>query len=75
MIDTAELKARLFRPFQPTLNEENLLSFSSKVLSNVFAVTKSLCDEKFELRADNVRFVGHPISLEFAPGEEKNYYR
>ena len=50
---------------QRTLSEDNVISFSSKVLSSLFALGKSLCDEKFELRVDNVRFVGHGVSLEF----------
>lgn len=58
-----------------TLSEDNLISFSSKVLSSLFALGEGLCDEKFELRVDNVRFVGHGVSLEFQPGEGENYYR
>ena len=60
---------------QRTLSEDNVISFSSKVLSSLFALGKSLCDEKFELRVDNVRFVGHGVGLEFQPGEGENYYR
>lgn len=47
-----------------TLNMDNLLDFPSKVLSNLFAVHPALCEDKFELKVDNIRFVGHPVSLE-----------
>uniref|UniRef100_A0A0K8TF05 GATOR complex protein NPRL3 n=2 Tax=Lygus hesperus TaxID=30085 RepID=A0A0K8TF05_LYGHE len=34
--------------------------FPDEVLSNLFAVKQELCDAKFELKVNNVRFVGHP---------------
>ena len=46
-----------------------------KVLSNLFAVHPKLCDEKFELKINDVRFVGHPVSLEVKPGEARNFAR
>jgi hypothetical protein len=52
-----------------------LVAFPSKVISHVFAVSPRLCGEKFELKVDEVRFVGHPVSLEVAPEEEKYIYR
>ncbi|KAK9511694.1 hypothetical protein O3M35_000307 [Rhynocoris fuscipes] len=44
------------------LNKSNgcLANFSDEVLSNLFAVKQELCDAKFELKVNNVRFVGHP---------------
>ena len=54
---------------------ENLPEFPSKVLSNLFAVHPKLCDQKFELKINDVRFVGHPLSLEVKPGEQENYAR
>ena len=57
------------------LRTENLPEFPSKVLSNLFAVHPKLCDQKFELKINDVRFVGHPLSLEVKPGEQKNFAR
>ena len=57
------------------LRTENLPEFPSKVLSNLFAVHPKLCDQKFELKINDVRFVGHPLSLEVKPGEQQNYAR
>ena len=46
------------------LNEGNLIQIPSKVLSNIFSVSTKLCGAKFEMKVDDVRFVGHPISLD-----------
>ena len=35
----------------------------SQVLSNLFAVKSELSDSKFELKVNDVRFVGHPLHL------------
>lgn len=35
----------------------------SQVLSNLFAVKSELSDSKFELKVNDVRFVGHPLRL------------
>ena len=52
--------------FQRALNEDNLIGFSSKTLSGMFMPSKRICEKKpkFELRIDNVRFVGYPVSLD-----------
>ncbi|XP_054719235.1 GATOR complex protein NPRL3-like [Uloborus diversus] len=42
---------------------DNLLRFDDKVLSNLFAVKPELCGQKFELKIENVRFIGHPTFL------------
>ena len=57
------------------LRAETLAEFPSKVLSNMFAVHAKLCDRKFELKINDVRFVGHPISLKVKPGEARNFAR
>lgn len=57
------------------LRAENLPEFPSKVLSNMFAVHPKLCDRKFELKINDVRFVGHPLSLEVKPEEARNFAR
>lgn len=58
-----------------SLSAENLPEFPSKVLSNMFAVHSELCDKKFELKINDVRFVGHPLSLKVKPGEARNFAR
>ena len=63
------------QPLEKNLSSENLPEFPSKVLSNMFAVHPRLCDKKFELKINDVRFVGHPLSLEVKPGEAKNFAR
>lgn len=37
-----------------------------QVMSNLFAGKIELCDNKFELKVNDVRFVGHPIRLNSA---------
>ena len=49
-----------------------LTGFSDETLANIFAVSKSLCGSKFELKLNDVRFVGHPISLEPDENVEKD---
>lgn len=44
-----------------SLNADNLPTFSNKVLSNLLAAHPSLCDNKFELKINDIRFVGHPL--------------
>ncbi|XP_066974463.1 GATOR1 complex protein NPRL3 isoform X2 [Macrobrachium rosenbergii] len=52
-------------PLPQTSNIMNgkLAGFSDKVMSNLFAVKSELCDKKFELKVNDVRFVGHPVRL------------
>lgn len=37
--------------------------FSDQVLTDLFAVKPVLCQQKFEVKINNIRFVGHPINL------------
>ncbi|EFX76720.1 hypothetical protein DAPPUDRAFT_54916 [Daphnia pulex] len=46
-------------------------SFPSKVLSNLFAVKSELCGKKFEIKINDIRFVGHPL-LVYHQGEGKS---
>ncbi|KYM78867.1 Nitrogen permease regulator 3-like protein [Atta colombica] len=48
-------------PF-PTSNisNGNLTGLTDEVLSTLFAVKPELCEQKFELKVNDVRFVGHP---------------
>ncbi|XP_068218256.1 GATOR1 complex protein NPRL3 isoform X1 [Palaemon carinicauda] len=52
-------------PLPQTSNISNgkLAGFSDKVMSNLFAVKNELGDKKFELKVNDVRFVGHPVLL------------
>ncbi|XP_043274913.1 GATOR complex protein NPRL3 isoform X2 [Venturia canescens] len=49
----------------PTSNitNGNLTGLPDEVLSTLFAVKLELCETKFELKVNNVRFVGHPTLL------------
>lgn len=57
------------------LTVDTIPEYPSKVLSNLFAVSSKLCGKKFELKINDVRFVGHPVSLDVKRGEQKNYAR
>ena len=37
---------------------------SDETLANLFSVSKIMCGAKFELKLNDVRFIGHPVSLE-----------
>uniref|UniRef100_A0A3Q4MT08 GATOR complex protein NPRL3 n=1 Tax=Neolamprologus brichardi TaxID=32507 RepID=A0A3Q4MT08_NEOBR len=41
--------------------------FSDIVLSTILATKSDMCGKKFELKIDNVRFVGHPTLLQHPP--------
>lgn len=41
-----------------------LTGFADEVLSTLFAVKPELCNKKFELKVNDVRFVGHPTLLQ-----------
>ena len=40
-----------------------MTGFSDEVLSTLFAVKQELCNQKFELKVNDVRFVSHPTLL------------
>ncbi|GFQ68139.1 GATOR complex protein NPRL3 [Trichonephila clavata] len=52
-------------------NECSLTGFDDKLLSTLFAVKPELCGEKFELKIENVRFIGHPTHLSHISNREK----
>ncbi|XP_074113031.1 GATOR complex protein Nprl3 [Cotesia typhae] len=58
----------------PTSNitNGNLSGLSDEVLSTLFAVKPELCEMKFELKLNNVRFVGHPTLIPSSRGKEVN---
>lgn len=47
-----------------TVRPEELTNFTDDVIANLFAVKMELCDRKFELKVNNVRFIGHPMLIE-----------
>ncbi|XP_067140481.1 GATOR1 complex protein NPRL3 isoform X2 [Centruroides vittatus] len=52
-------------PYALIISEDYLSAtrIPDKVLSNLFAVKPELCGKKFELKVNDVRFVGHPTQL------------
>jgi hypothetical protein len=50
-------------PQLSNIHNGQLTGFSDELLSNLFAVKPELCEEKFELKVNDVRFVGHPTLL------------
>lgn len=46
------------------INKGVLTGLSDEVLSSLFAVKTDLCDKKFELKVNDVRFVSHPTLLQ-----------
>lgn len=45
------------------ISDKNLVLIADKALSNLFATKSELCNRKFELKVNDVRFVGHPVQL------------
>ncbi|XP_027897385.1 GATOR1 complex protein NPRL3 isoform X5 [Xiphophorus couchianus] len=41
--------------------------FSDSILATILATKNDMCGKKFELKIDNVRFVGHPTLLQHSP--------
>ncbi|XP_030434792.1 GATOR complex protein NPRL3 isoform X8 [Gopherus evgoodei] len=55
---------------QYPLTDEQLVSgFSDVILATILATKSDMCGKKFELKIDNVRFVGHPTLLQHALGQ------
>ncbi|XP_062841873.1 GATOR1 complex protein NPRL3-like [Trichomycterus rosablanca] len=50
---------------QTSLTDEQLVAgFSDIILATILATKSDMCGKKFELKIDNVRFVGHPTLLQ-----------
>uniref|UniRef100_A0A1B6E1R3 GATOR complex protein NPRL3 n=1 Tax=Clastoptera arizonana TaxID=38151 RepID=A0A1B6E1R3_9HEMI len=49
------------------IQKGNLTGLSDEVLSTLFAVKQELCERKFELKVNDIRFVGHPTLLQSGP--------
>lgn len=57
----------LLSPMPQTSNIDpkgHLSGFTDEVLSTLFAVKSELCDQKFELKVNDVRFVSHPSLMQ-----------
>nr|CAH7757032.1 unnamed protein product [Callosobruchus chinensis] len=50
-------------PTNTAINKETLMGYTDEVLSSLFAVKMELCNRKFELKVNDVRFVSHPTLL------------
>lgn len=48
-----------------------LSGFTDEVLSTLFAVKAELCNQKFELKVNDVRFVAHPTLMQSKIGKEE----
>ncbi|RWS24528.1 hypothetical protein B4U80_04388 [Leptotrombidium deliense] len=53
---------------------DTVVNISDNVLSNLFAVKSELCGEKFELKINDVRFVGHPVLVSVKPNFENECF-
>ncbi|XP_069503993.1 GATOR1 complex protein NPRL3-like isoform X7 [Ambystoma mexicanum] len=49
--------------------DEQLVEGFSDILATILATKSDMCGQKFELKIDNVRFVGHPTLLQHALGQ------
>lgn len=57
-------------PLNSNINKENLTGYTDEVLSFLFAVKIELCNRKFELKVNDVRFVSHPTLLQLRNKED-----
>uniref|UniRef100_A0ACB8FJQ8 Nitrogen permease regulator-like 3 n=1 Tax=Sphaerodactylus townsendi TaxID=933632 RepID=A0ACB8FJQ8_9SAUR len=53
----------------PLPDEQVVSGFSDVILATILATKSDMCGKKFELKIDNVRFVGHPTLLQHAFGQ------
>ncbi|XP_036003975.1 GATOR complex protein NPRL3 isoform X2 [Fundulus heteroclitus] len=51
----------------PLTDEQLVAGFSDSILATILATKSDMCGKKFELKIDNVRFVGHPTLLQHSP--------
>lgn len=58
-------------PQNSNINKENLTGYTDEVLSFLFAVKMELCNRKFELKVNDVRFVSHPTLLQLRNKQSK----
>ncbi|GBP48723.1 GATOR complex protein NPRL3 [Eumeta japonica] len=53
------------QPQTSNISKGQLSGFTDEMLSTLFAVKAELCNSKFELKVNDVRFVGHPTLLTY----------
>ncbi|XP_013925739.1 PREDICTED: nitrogen permease regulator 3-like protein [Thamnophis sirtalis] len=53
----------------PLTDEQVVSGFSDVILATILATKSDMCGKKFELKIDNIRFVGHPTLLQHAFGQ------
>lgn len=56
----------------PSQGQGQLQGFADDVLSALFAVKPQLCNQKFELKLNDVRFVSHPTLISVVPAATPN---
>ncbi|MBN3283359.1 NPRL3 protein, partial [Polyodon spathula] len=66
--DTTEDPDGDSREQNPLTDEQLVAGFSDVILATILATKSDMCGKKFELKIDNVRFVGHPTLLQHAHG-------
>ncbi|NXP51630.1 NPRL3 protein, partial [Heliornis fulica] len=54
---------------ETTEDQDGDSRFSDVILATILATKSDMCGKKFELKIDNVRFVGHPTLLQHALGQ------
>ncbi|XP_046981734.1 GATOR complex protein NPRL3 isoform X1 [Schistocerca americana] len=59
-------------PQTSNISKGRLTGFSDEVLSTLFAVKPELCERKFELKVNDVRFVGHPTLMPSVHGGKRD---
>ncbi|XP_060799128.1 GATOR complex protein NPRL3 isoform X1 [Neoarius graeffei] len=62
--DTTEDQDGDSREQTPLTDEQLVAGFSDIILATILATKSDMCGKKFELKIDNVRFVGHPTLLQ-----------
>ncbi|XP_021266717.1 nitrogen permease regulator 3-like protein isoform X4 [Numida meleagris] len=67
--DTSEDQDGDSRDQCPLTDEQLVSGFSDVILATILATKSDMCGKKFELKIDNVRFVGHPTLLQHALGQ------
>ena len=48
-----------------------LSEYTDKILANLLAVKQGLCGQRFEVKINNVMFVGHPVKAEYYPSQSQ----
>ncbi|RVE69686.1 hypothetical protein OJAV_G00080540 [Oryzias javanicus] len=66
-VDTLEDQDGDSREQSPLTDEQLVAGFSDIILATILATKSDMCGKKFELKIDNVRFVGHPTLLQHSP--------